>query len=175
MSDQTRPGKPHGPIGWMAGHSVAANLIMLICLVGGYLALRNIKQEVFPDIQIDAVTVSVAYSQQPLSVACEPYGSVTINGSPASDNMLVIAYAGDIELARTTTEEGQYSLMINLDDPNTPQREGYQPGDIINVRINGNPATPAFEAFAGRHRRDLEVISLGVTLETWGRIKALFK
>lgn len=126
-------------------------------------------------VLLSAVSLSVAYSQQPLSVACEPYGSVTINGSPASDNMLVIAYVGDIELARTSTQGGQYSLVIDLDDPATPQREGYQPGDIINIRINGNPASPAFEAFAGRHRRDLEVVTLGVTLETWGRIKALFK
>ncbi len=124
---------------------------------------------------LSAISLSAAYSQEPLSVACEPYGSVTINGSPASDNMLVIAYVGDIELARTSTQGGQYSLIINLDDPTTPQREGYQPGDIINIRINGNPASPAFEAFAGRHRRDLEVVALGVTLETWGRIKALFK
>jgi len=134
-----------------------------------------IFKTLFLVILLSIVIVSVANSQQPLSVACEPYGSATINGSPASDNMLVIAYVGDIELARTSTEGGQYTLIINLDDPNTPQREGYQPGDIINVRINGNPATPAFEAFAGRHRRDLEVITLGVTLETWGRIKALFK
>jgi hypothetical protein len=126
-------------------------------------------------IVLSVITVSVANSQQPLSVACEPYGSVTINGSPASDNMLVIAYVGDIELARSTTDGGQYSLLINLDDPDTPQREGYQPGDIINIRVNGNPATPAFEAFTGRHRRDLEVATLSVRLETWGRIKALFK
>jgi hypothetical protein len=121
------------------------------------------------------VGIGLAGAQEPLSVNCEPYGSVTINGSPATDNMLVIAYVGDIELARTSTEGGQYSLLIGLDDPGTPQREGYQPGDILNIRVNGNPASPAFEAFAGRHRRDLEVISLGVTIETWGRIKALFK
>jgi len=126
-------------------------------------------------IFLSIVAATAAYSQEPLSVACEPYGSVMINGSPASDNMLIIAYVGDIELARTSTEGGQYSLLINLDDPGTPQREGYQPGDIINIRVNGNPATPAFEAFAGRHRRDLEVVTLDVRLETWGRIKALFK
>ncbi|HEO70053.1 MAG TPA: efflux RND transporter permease subunit, partial [Candidatus Hydrogenedentes bacterium] len=50
-----------GPIAWMAGHSVAANLLMAVCLVGGLLAMRQTKQEVFPDITIDAVTVSVAY------------------------------------------------------------------------------------------------------------------
>lgn len=126
-------------------------------------------------IVLSVIAVSTANAQDPLSVACEPYGSVTINGQPASDNMVVIAYVGDIELARTTTEGGQYSLLINLDDPDTPQREGYQPGDIISIRVNGNPATPAFEAFAGRHRRDLEVVTLSVRLETWGRIKALFK
>jgi multidrug efflux pump subunit AcrB len=45
----------------MAGHTVAANLVMLFCLVGGFIALQNVKQEVFPDIEIDAVEVSVAY------------------------------------------------------------------------------------------------------------------
>ncbi len=121
------------------------------------------------------LAASATLAQAPLSTACEPYGSVMINGSPASENMVVTAYIDDIEIARGSIEAGQYSLLINLDDPNTPQREGYQPGDIISIRINGNPATPAFEAFAGRQRRDLEVVSLGIRLETWGRIKALFK
>ena len=50
-----------GPIAWMAGHSVAANLVMLMCLIGGFLCLRHMKQEVFPEIQIDTVTITVAY------------------------------------------------------------------------------------------------------------------
>jgi multidrug efflux pump subunit AcrB len=40
---------------------VAANLLMALCLVGGFLALRSIKQEVFPDFTVDAVNVSVEY------------------------------------------------------------------------------------------------------------------
>ena len=119
--------------------------------------------------------VSPALAQGIVGTACEPYGSVTIKGEPAADGMLVIAYVGDIELARSHTEGGQYSLYIDLDDPDTPQREGYQPGDIINIRVNGNPAGPAFEAFAGRLRRDIEVTTLDIQLETWGRIKALFR
>lgn len=123
-----------------------------------------------------ALLVSPALAQgPPLGTACEPYGSVTIKGVPAADGMLVIAYVGDIELARDQTEAGQYSLYIDLDDPDTPQREGYQPGDIISIRVNGNPAGPAFEAFAGRFRRDIEVTTLDIRLETWGRIKALFR
>ena len=50
-----------GAIGWMAGHSVAANLIMLLCIVGGLIMFRNIKQEVFPDLTLDIVEVSVPY------------------------------------------------------------------------------------------------------------------
>jgi len=53
---------PHGPIAWMAGHSVAANLVMLTCLIGGLLvASTTIKKEVFPDIQLDMVEVMVPY------------------------------------------------------------------------------------------------------------------
>jgi len=61
MSDTLSPKETRGPIAWMAGHSVAANLVMLFCLIGGYMALRSMKQEVFPDIQRDVVRVSVSY------------------------------------------------------------------------------------------------------------------
>lgn len=50
-----------GPLAWMAGNSVAANVIMLVCLVGGLIMVSNIKQEVFPDFTSDVVRVSVAY------------------------------------------------------------------------------------------------------------------
>ena len=50
-----------GPIAYMAGHSVAANLVMVLCLVGGLLALSQIKQEVFPDFELDVVTITVPY------------------------------------------------------------------------------------------------------------------
>lgn len=54
-------GKNDGAIAYMAGHSVAANLIMLLCLVGGLFAVRHITQEVFPDIVPDQVIVTVPY------------------------------------------------------------------------------------------------------------------
>jgi len=52
---------PNDPIGWMAGNQVAANLLMLLLLVGGLIVGRNITQEVFPEFSLDSVTVSVAY------------------------------------------------------------------------------------------------------------------
>ncbi len=50
-----------GAIAWMAQHSVCANLILLFCIVGGFLALQTIQQEVFPDIAADTVQVTMAY------------------------------------------------------------------------------------------------------------------
>ena len=50
-----------GPIAWMAGNSVAANLIMIILLAGGLFIGLHIKQEVFPEFSLDIVNISVAY------------------------------------------------------------------------------------------------------------------
>ncbi len=50
-----------GPIAWMAGNSVAANLIMLFLLVGGFFWGTNIKQEVFPEFSLDTVNITVSY------------------------------------------------------------------------------------------------------------------
>ncbi|MFC1452648.1 efflux RND transporter permease subunit [Verrucomicrobiota bacterium] len=50
-----------GPIAWMARNPVAANLLMVLFLLGGLLNMREIKQEVFPSFDLDVVRVSVAY------------------------------------------------------------------------------------------------------------------
>ena len=52
---------PKGPIAWMAGNSVAANLLMVVLLVGGLFMGGNIKQEVYPDWTLESVSISVAY------------------------------------------------------------------------------------------------------------------
>lgn len=51
----------NGPIAWMARHRVAPNLLMVLCLLGGLLMASQIGQQVFPNFQLDAVTVRVAY------------------------------------------------------------------------------------------------------------------
>lgn len=53
--------KIKGPIAWMAGNSVAANLLMIVLLVGGLVLGLQIKQEVFPEFSLDTVSVSVSY------------------------------------------------------------------------------------------------------------------
>ena len=50
-----------GPIKWMVHNHVAANLLMMILIVGGLVMAFSINQEVFPEIELDMVQVSVAY------------------------------------------------------------------------------------------------------------------
>ena len=50
-----------GAIAWMAKRHVAANLLMLIFVVGGIIKGFSVKQEVFPEISLDRVQVAVEY------------------------------------------------------------------------------------------------------------------
>ncbi|MDZ4199366.1 MAG: efflux RND transporter permease subunit, partial [Kiritimatiellia bacterium] len=61
MRDPSPLQEKHGAIEWMARNPVASNLLMLTLLIGGFLAFRNIQQEVFPDFELDIVNVSVVY------------------------------------------------------------------------------------------------------------------
>jgi len=45
----------------MAGNSVAANLLMAVLMIGGLLVGLQIKQEVFPEFDLDMVNITVAY------------------------------------------------------------------------------------------------------------------
>jgi multidrug efflux pump subunit AcrB len=61
MIDKADKTTPRGPIAWMARNPVASNLLMIVMLVGGVLTSTSIKKEVFPDFELDFVTVAVDY------------------------------------------------------------------------------------------------------------------
>lgn len=50
-----------GPLSWFARNSVAANVLMIILVIGGFMNLRTIKQEVFPGFELDFVIVQLVY------------------------------------------------------------------------------------------------------------------
>ena len=50
-----------GLIDWFIDNKVAANLLMLFILVGGSITVIGMKQEVFPNVDPDMITVSVIY------------------------------------------------------------------------------------------------------------------
>lgn len=50
-----------GVLAWMTKNPVASNLLMLILIIGGLLTLPSIKQEVFPEFELDLILVNVVY------------------------------------------------------------------------------------------------------------------
>lgn len=50
-----------GPIAWMASNSIAANLAMVVLIIGGLLFSTKVVQEVFPEFELDQITVRVDY------------------------------------------------------------------------------------------------------------------
>ncbi len=50
-----------GLIAWLIQNPVAANLLMIVLLVGGVLSARQLQSQVFPTISPGTVTVTVPF------------------------------------------------------------------------------------------------------------------
>jgi len=53
--------KHKGAIAWMARNHVTSNLLMLLLIFGGLIIGSQLKQEVFPEFELDAIQVLVPY------------------------------------------------------------------------------------------------------------------
>jgi len=53
--------KDKGPIAWMARNHVTANLLMLFFIIGGLVIGSQLKQEVFPEFELDIIQILVPY------------------------------------------------------------------------------------------------------------------
>ncbi|MCY3728836.1 MAG: efflux RND transporter permease subunit [Nitrospira sp.] len=61
MASSDETSSSSGPIAWMTHHRVAANLVMLIFIIGGLIIGTDLKKEVFPEFTSDRIRVSVPY------------------------------------------------------------------------------------------------------------------
>ncbi|MFT5691246.1 MAG: multidrug efflux pump subunit AcrB [Oceanicoccus sp.] len=50
-----------GPIAWFANNNVAANLLLMLVVLAGLLAVSRMPQKSFPDLDIDIINVGVLY------------------------------------------------------------------------------------------------------------------
>jgi multidrug efflux pump subunit AcrB len=61
MSDP-HPVRDHkGPLAWMAKNAVASNVLMAALVIGGLVFMSRVKQEVFPEFNLDVVSIQIAY------------------------------------------------------------------------------------------------------------------
>ncbi len=51
----------NGPIAWFAKNHVAANLLLLLIVLAGLVAVPGMPQKSFPDIDVNVITVTVPY------------------------------------------------------------------------------------------------------------------
>src|SRR4030042_5433420 len=54
-----------GILGWFATNHVAANLLMFFIMVGGFLTIFRVNVEVFPELSLDRISVTVPYRGAP--------------------------------------------------------------------------------------------------------------
>ena len=57
----SQQGKQTGIISWMISNRVTPNLLMIVLIVGGLFMSTKIKREVFPEFELNRVSVNVAY------------------------------------------------------------------------------------------------------------------
>ena len=95
-----------GMIEWFARNSVAANLMMVFIMVSGILATTNVKEEVFPEIELDRINVEVPY-----------LGAAPEEVEEAVNVRIEEAIQGidGIKQIQSTASEGMGTVMIEME------------------------------------------------------------
>ena len=93
-------------IAWFARNPVAANLMMVFIIVSGLIATRTVKEEVFPEVDLDRISIQVPY----LGAAPEEVEEgVVIRIEEAIQGI------DGIKEIQSTASEGNASVMIELE------------------------------------------------------------
>ena len=95
-----------GGIAWFARNPVAANLMMIFIIMSGLIATRAVKEEVFPEIELDRVSINVPY----LGAAPEEVESGVILRIEEA-----IQGVDGIKEIQSTASEGSASVMVELE------------------------------------------------------------
>lgn len=162
------------PIKWMATNSVAANLLMMIFIVGGLLMAYSIKQEVFPEINLDMISISVAYPgagpeeieegillkieeaisgvsgiDEIKSVASEGKGTITAKVMEGEDIDLVMQdVKTEVDRITTLPEDAEQPVITKVISRN----------EVISVAVYGNIPERSIREYAEMIRDDLLAI-----------------
>ncbi|VVS90632.1 efflux RND transporter permease subunit [Desulfoluna spongiiphila] len=163
------PGR--GPIAWMAGNSVASNLLMVVLLIGGLIVGASIKQEVFPEFDLDFVNISVPYPgaspeevERGVSLAVEEAiqgidgaAEVTATSSEGGASISVEALEGaDIQqLYRDIEKEVDAITSLPVDAENPKISIAARHREVISFAIYGDQKTSVLKERAEEFRARL--------------------
>jgi multidrug efflux pump subunit AcrB len=96
-----------GVIAWFAANGVAANILMVFIIILGLLTLGSIKQEVFPEVTPDAITILVPY---PGAAPAEVEEAVVIRIEERIQDL------DDIKKISSVSAENVGTVIIELED-----------------------------------------------------------
>ncbi len=94
-------------IKWMASNQVAANILMLTFIVGGFLLAPQIKQEVFPEIELDQIRVAVTFPGA---------GPLEVEDGIVRPIEQAVSGVDDVKRIRGSATEGRGTVTIELLD-----------------------------------------------------------
>jgi multidrug efflux pump subunit AcrB len=103
----------HRLIGWFVYNPVASNLLMIVLIVGGLMSLSSLRQEEFPEVELDQVTVNVAYLG---AAPAEVEEGVCIRIEEALEG------TEDVFKMTSTANEGSCSVSIELESGSDTMR-----------------------------------------------------
>ena len=92
-------------IAWFARNHVAANLVMFLLLIAGAVALPVIKQEIFPGISLDVISISVDY---PGASPAEVEAAICVRIEEELQGLQ------GIKRIRSTASEGHGNVVVEL-------------------------------------------------------------
>ena len=95
-----------GGIAWFARNPVAANLMMIFIIMSGAIATTAVKEEIFPEIELDRVSINIPY----LGAAPEEVESGVILRIEEA-----IQGIDGIKEIQSTASEGSASVMVELE------------------------------------------------------------
>ncbi len=164
----------NGPIAWFARNPVAANLLMAMMLVGGLLAAPSLRQEMFPDVDLDVVTIAVPYPGAspveveegvcvPVEEALQGLAGIKRIRSTASESVAMIAVElmSNEDVARRLADirarvDAIDTLPEEAERPIVSQAE--LPRQVLSIAIYGDASEHLLKETAKRAREELSAL-----------------
>ncbi len=146
-----------GPLAWMVYNRITPNLLMFVLLAGGLLVSGQIKKEVFPDFELDRISIRVAY---PGSSPEEVEQGIILAIEEA-----VRGIEGIKEMT-STAAEGSGSVRIEL-HTDADQQKSYQDvrQEVDRIRTFPEDAEDPQVSLQTRRREVLSLLIYGNTTE----------
>ena len=164
----------HTAIAWFTRNPVAANLLMVILVTGGIMALMTLHQEEFPSMDVRVVNVSVAYLgaapeevEEGVCIRLEE----ALEGTEGIEKLMTNAVEGSCQVRAMLFEDANQTEVLNevksqVDGINTFPLETEKPivskmtitKDVLQVALYGDTDERTLKELGKNIRDDLSAI-----------------